>query len=337
MWRAVDEAIDVSEILSDVVALGQELGQPDLLSRFHLFDTELHGGFGIKDETTNGGRMAIAGLRIGAINAHQRFAGLLFTGNNRDPARRLIESICPCSRGGVRLEVSPWPARSSIWWKTCGGSNLRKIPQPRQEVDVMKKFIVLFLVTAISLIASPVTGLEWQATSPGCCSLEPATNLLLNPGFEDDDGSGRPAYWSVRPDPPPPGGTFAWDAAAFHSGARSVRIEATAQVTQTLRWYQVVSVQPNVDYDLSGYLKTEGVVGSGAYLQLAFLDGAGQVISATATAHRTGDLAWQEAALRAKSPSNAAQAAIAPSLDGAGKAWFDDLSLTRADWDTVSK
>jgi|GEM_PF-2775726 len=84
-WQAVDEAIDVSEILSDVAALGQELGQPDLLSRFHLFDTELHGGFGIKDETTNAGRTAIAGLRIGAINAHQGFAGLLFIGNNSDP------------------------------------------------------------------------------------------------------------------------------------------------------------------------------------------------------------------------------------------------------------
>ncbi len=85
MWQAVDETIDVSEILSDVVALGQELSQPDLLSRFYLFDTELHGGFGIKDNTTNAGRTAIAGLRIGAINAHQRFAGLLFTGNNSDP------------------------------------------------------------------------------------------------------------------------------------------------------------------------------------------------------------------------------------------------------------
>ncbi len=80
-WQGVDEAIDVSEILSDVYAWGG----PDLLSRFHLFDTELHGGFGIKDETTNGGRTAIAGLRIGAINAHQGFAGLLFTGNNADP------------------------------------------------------------------------------------------------------------------------------------------------------------------------------------------------------------------------------------------------------------
>ncbi|MBU0490430.1 MAG: hypothetical protein KKB13_01145, partial [Chloroflexi bacterium] len=84
-WQGVDEAIDVSEILSDVVALGQQMGQPDLLGRFHLFDTELHGGFGIKDETTNGGRTAIAGLRIGAINAHQGFAGLLFIGNNPDP------------------------------------------------------------------------------------------------------------------------------------------------------------------------------------------------------------------------------------------------------------
>ena len=80
-WQAMDAAIDVTEILSDVYTLGG----PDLLHRFHLFDTELHAGFGIKDETTNAGRTAIAGLRVGAINAHQGFAGLLFTSNAPDP------------------------------------------------------------------------------------------------------------------------------------------------------------------------------------------------------------------------------------------------------------
>lgn len=84
-WQEMDEAMDVGEILTDVKALGEELEQPDLLSRFHLFDTELHAGFGVKDATTNAGRNAIAGLRIAAINCSQGFAGLMFTGNNSDP------------------------------------------------------------------------------------------------------------------------------------------------------------------------------------------------------------------------------------------------------------
>jgi hypothetical protein len=121
MWRQVDEAIDVSEILSDVVTLGEEMAQPDastgsaqpLLDRFYLFDTELHGGFGIKDQTTNAGRTAIAGLRIGAINSHQRFAGLLFIGNNSDPTPynvmvKHLAGVTPVYRWAAPLMASDY-------------------------------------------------------------------------------------------------------------------------------------------------------------------------------------------------------------------------------------
>ncbi len=87
MWQAMDEAIDVSEILTDVVALGGE----DLLSQFYLFDTELHAGwhdtYGEDPNTaTTPTREALAGLRIGSINAHQRFVGSEFVFAPSDPA-----------------------------------------------------------------------------------------------------------------------------------------------------------------------------------------------------------------------------------------------------------
>jgi len=86
VWQAMDQAIDVSEILTDVVALGGE----DLLSQFYLFDTELHAGFHDTygeepNHTTTPAREALAGLRIGSINAHQRFAGLEFIFAPHDP------------------------------------------------------------------------------------------------------------------------------------------------------------------------------------------------------------------------------------------------------------
>lgn len=90
VWQEMDQAIDVGEILSDVIALGDDLGQ-DLLNQFYLFDTELHGGFhdlyaGEPHTATTPFREALAGLRIGAINAHQRFAGLEFIFAPADPA-----------------------------------------------------------------------------------------------------------------------------------------------------------------------------------------------------------------------------------------------------------
>ena len=173
------------------------------------------------------------------------------------------------------------------------------------------------------------------AASPDATTnlLPPDGDILLNPGFEEDDGTGRPAHWAVRPEPPPAGAAFAWDSSTFHSGTHSAQIAATAPPTQTLRWHQFVPVQGDTDYDLAGYLKTENVTGLGASLQVHFLDGAGQLIpnSGNATVHRTAARAWEKAALRARSPVTATLAAVSAALDGTGTAWFDDLSFAPAD------
>ena len=153
-------------------------------------------------------------------------------------------------------------------------------------------------------------------------------NILHNPGFEDNDGTGRPAYWGHIPDPPPFGVAFVWDNTVYHSGTRSGRLTATVPPTTTLHWAQTVPANPNADYDLSGYLRTENAAGKGVYLQLAFLNAASQPITSTATAHRTGTLAWEKAALRARSPLGTTQVAVLLTLEGSGTAWFDDLALT---------
>ena len=73
-WRGIDEKIDSSPLLHDAESLG-------VLDQFYLFDTELHAGWhdtlgGEPNQTTTPAREAMAGLRIGAINAHQRFLGI---------------------------------------------------------------------------------------------------------------------------------------------------------------------------------------------------------------------------------------------------------------------
>jgi hypothetical protein len=83
-WRGIDEKIDASLLLHDAEDLG-------VLDRFYLFDTELHAGFhdnfgGEPNDTTTPAREAMAGLRIGSINAHQRFLGMEFIFAPSDPA-----------------------------------------------------------------------------------------------------------------------------------------------------------------------------------------------------------------------------------------------------------
>lgn len=85
LWQHQDEQVDVSEMLSEVQALG-------LLDRFFMADTELHAGWhdhGFEhpdSPPTTPAREALAGLRIGAINAHQGVLASEFIYAPADPA-----------------------------------------------------------------------------------------------------------------------------------------------------------------------------------------------------------------------------------------------------------
>jgi len=70
-WHSFDQRVDSSGLLRDAQTLG-------VLDRFYLFDTELHAGWHDSDSTTTPAREAMAGLRIAAINAHQKVIGTEF-------------------------------------------------------------------------------------------------------------------------------------------------------------------------------------------------------------------------------------------------------------------
>ena len=85
LWRVQDENTDVSEMLGEAQALG-------VLDRLWLVDTELHAGWhdsGFEHPSsppTTAAREGMAGLRIGAINAHQGVLGTEFIYAPEDPA-----------------------------------------------------------------------------------------------------------------------------------------------------------------------------------------------------------------------------------------------------------
>jgi hypothetical protein len=86
LWQHQDQNVDLSETLAEVEGLG-------LLDYFHMYDTELHAGWHDGDGdgdlstpvTTTPAREALAGLRIGAINAHQKVIGTEFIFAPADP------------------------------------------------------------------------------------------------------------------------------------------------------------------------------------------------------------------------------------------------------------
>jgi hypothetical protein len=148
-------------------------------------------------------------------------------------------------------------------------------------------------------------------------------NLLLNGSFEDGEGY-SPAYWS--PNEVGSGADFVWDSTHSYQGNRSVKISSATP--NDARWFQVVSVQPDTDYRLSGWIKTGNVAHTSETMD------AGANLSVDLgirTAALIGTNEWTNVSMTLNS-GPASQIAIAARLGywsgmTTGTAWFDELRL----------
>lgn len=179
------------------------------------------------------------------------------------------------------------------------------------------------------------SGYVLSATSPGLTSADSAPfsvqappNLVKNPGFENGtySAAGNPANWT-RDAWIPANTTFTWDTAQRRSGTKSVKIAST--VANDARWMQTIAVQPNTDYRLSGWIKTDNV----AHSQEVVDAGANLCLDGTWTrsAGVYGTSGWTYVSLSFNSGSST-QVTIAARLGywagtTMGTAWFDDIRL----------
>ena len=84
-----------------------------------------------------------------------------------------------------------------------------------------------------------------------------SADLILNGGFET--GTSAPTGWSTDAWTPSYS-VFTWDSTQKHSGNKSVKI--ASNTANDARWIQTLTVLPNSDYRLSGWIKTENVAHS---------------------------------------------------------------------------
>jgi len=178
----------------------------------------------------------------------------------------------------------------------------------------------LFVILAVILFTYLV--LPSEPTIAGVRMLS-SDNLLLNGDFENGDY--LPANW--LPDSWASGAAFVWDNTQSHQGSRSVKISLTT--LNDARWIQTLTVQPNTDYRLSGWIKTENVAHSSGSVD------AGANLSIYGTwDHTTGLIgtnAWTNVSMTFKTGSDS-HIIIAARLGywsgtTTGTAWFDELKL----------
>ncbi len=124
-----------------------------------------------------------------------------------------------------------------------------------------------------------------------------------------------------------------------HQGTGAVHIAAAVSVGRTV--YQEVAATQGKSYTASGWVATQALEGSGASVVLIWLDTlglsasvpSGHVLRTDPLDTRTGTTDWTRFFRTFTAPAGARAVRVAlllaPEGDGAGEAWFDDLSLLR--------
>ncbi|WP_258171224.1 fibronectin type III domain-containing protein [Paenibacillus sp. R14(2021)] len=150
-----------------------------------------------------------------------------------------------------------------------------------------------------------------------------APNLLLNAGFEQDDGFGRPNLWTCEQ-------TYycSRDTSVKRTGSASFKLSGTAGAW--FGFYQDAAASAGTAYTFDGYMNVASNTGSTLEVRVRFLDGAGGTIGdnlvASATSTTSG---FVNAHGTYTAPSGTQTARIYVYVkDFRGTMYFDDFSLT---------
>jgi outer membrane protein assembly factor BamB len=150
----------------------------------------------------------------------------------------------------------------------------------------------------------------------------PAT--LQNGGFEEDaDGDGLPDGWYPADLNAEGEAQFLWDATVVKEGKHSAGGQYRGE--GRMSWLQVVAVQPNGEYQFSGYLKAQILTGVVAY-QLWFVNDLGGPLGDPITvAPQQNSTDWVKGEIEVHAPADAAAVQIWGQIIADGRAWFDDV------------
>lgn len=157
-------------------------------------------------------------------------------------------------------------------------------------------------------------------------------NLLPNPSFEKVTDS-APESWSVR--------AYAGEAEHLvatgqaRTGERSLLIKSTKGADTS--WFAKVKVKPDTDYQLTGWVKTAGLLGArGAQMNAHEVQG--QPRGSRTNAFNRGTKEWQKVEVIFSSLDRT-ELTINCLFGGWGKstgsAWWDDVSLHEVEYETI--
>lgn len=158
-----------------------------------------------------------------------------------------------------------------------------------------------------------------------CFALAEMPNLVENPGFENLQADGRPASWSADP------AVYTVAVSPVHSGAHALQY-LNGDPSRYVMCSQNLPLVKGKAYELSGWIKTENIVGadSGATLCLEWYDANGNYLGGHYPPGFKGTGDWRQLrSVSGRVPDNAARCHVLCYVrrNMTGKAWFDDIEV----------
>lgn len=168
-------------------------------------------------------------------------------------------------------------------------------------------------------------GLAGMAAAFVCCGGQ--ENLVRNPGFEETEPSGATVSWNERKP------VYRFADGAGREGTRGLVFENSDPSFYSFPT-QALDLQRGCCYAYEGWVRTEGLSGeeSGATVCMEWYDGSRYLGGAYAEGVRGTSEGWQRVhGFTRMIPTNATRVSLAPYVRRGmtGKAWFDDLKVTR--------
>lgn len=196
------------------------------------------------------------------------------------------------------------------------------------------KVVADTLHTAIQLVDCNKRVAEWYDYR----GLPKMINLLQNPSFEINDGTGIPAGWVPKYyNPEDKVGRAEWICSRNHSiwfnvvrnGQYSVKLMWTPKegIEWRQRWTCCIPVIKGQIFEYSGWIRTSKATGA-SYLVVYFYTRDNTFVSERKSKILSGTKDWQRISFRIKVPEKAEKmVAACRSNDNEGAVWFDDLEL----------
>jgi hypothetical protein len=151
---------------------------------------------------------------------------------------------------------------------------------------------------------------------------------LENGGAERVAADGEPDRWIACDLTAPEGAAWSRDAAIKAAGNASLSVSAAEGLGLNRWWGQYVRHLGGGYVTLKGLVRTRGVA-QGAGLSLNFIDARGGIIGGANSPSSAGDSDWRQAIVRAPVPKGTVAIGVTLSLVGPGRAWWDEVELTR--------